>query len=258
MVYAIIYTLFLGYGITIGATLYGLMDPNASSETTCDAPLNSLWNLFFVPVFTICLCVINQSKWKQIPVQLAISFAGYVVNSYTNKATASSTISNTLGALTIGVLANIYSRMSRHVENFFLDLWEYQIEPRVSGKRGTAHGRDPELAMKNNSDDIKVETDPTLRRVGYALAAAAMLPAIFVQVPSGLASGGSLVAGITSANAITGNSTAEATSSDSLNSSAFQVLGSVIQVAISISVGLAMAALIVYPFGKRRSGLFSF
>lgn len=259
MVYAMIYTLFLGYGITIGATLYGLMDKNASSETTCDRPLDSRWHLFFVPLFTICLCIINQAKWKQMPVQVVISFLGYVVNSYTNTATQSSTISNTLGALTIGVLANIYSRVSRHVENYFLDLWEHNIQPRISGKRGTANGVDPELAMKKDSDAITmVETDPTARRVGYGLAAAAMLPAIFVQVPSGLASGGSLVAGITSANAITGNSTAEATSSDSLNSSAFQVLGSVIQVAISISVGLAMAALIVYPFGKRRSGLFSF
>lgn len=102
-------------------------------------------------------------------------------------------------------------------------------------------------------------TDPTSRRVGYGLAAAAMLPAIFVQVPSGLASGGSLVAGVISANAITGNKTAEASSGGAdISSGAFSVLGSVIQVAISISVGLSLAALLVYPFGKRRSGLFSF
>jgi hypothetical protein len=49
------------------------------------------------------------------------------------------------------------------------------------------------------------------------------------------------------------------TSSDGdLNSTAFNVLFSVIQVAISISVGLSLSVLIVYPFGKRRSGLFSF
>lgn len=107
-------------------------------------------------------------------------------------------------------------------------------------------------------DEKTPETDPTSRRVGYGLAAAAMLPAIFVQVPSGLASGGSLVAGIISANAITGNKTAEASGTSDLSTGAFSVLGSVIQVAISISVGLSLAALLVYPFGKRRSGLFSF
>ena len=43
-----------------------------------------------------------------------------------------------------------------------------------------------------------------------------------------------------------------------LDSTAFNVLFSVIQVAIGISVGLFLSALIVYPLGKRRSGLFSF
>lgn len=34
MVYAIMYSLFLGFGITVGITLYGLMDPNATSQTS--------------------------------------------------------------------------------------------------------------------------------------------------------------------------------------------------------------------------------
>ncbi|KAF3764406.1 hypothetical protein M406DRAFT_291478 [Cryphonectria parasitica EP155] len=253
MVYAMIYTLFLGYGVTIGATLYGLMDQNAVSETTCENPLNSYWDLLFVPLFTVCLCIINQAKVKQMPVMLMISFAGYVVNSFTDKATNSSTVSNTLGALTIGVLANIYSRVSRHAENFWLDLWEKHLQPRIKGLRNPRR-TDPEAALKAEPAD-----SPDGRRVGYGLAAAAMLPAIFVQVPSGIASAGSLVAGVLSANAITGNTTAEAASGSSdLSSGAFSVLGSVIQVAISISVGLSLAALLVYPFGKRRSGLFSF
>lgn len=157
-----------------------------------------------------------------------------------------------------------YSRTSRHAENFWLDLWELHIQPRLQGLRGlrpkSASKHDPELALDKDGEKVpKLETDPLARRVGYGLAAAAMLPAIFVQVPSGLASGGSLVAGVISANAITGNKTAEASSTSSdISSGAFSVLGSVIQVAISISVGLSLAALLVYPFGKRRSGLFSF
>lgn len=245
MVYAMIYTLFLGYGITIGSVLYGLMDKHATSSTTCSNPLNSGWYLLFVPLFTICLCIINQAKFKQMPVMLFISFAGYVVSSYSQRALDSSTVSNTLGALTIGVLANLYSRLSRHAENLWLDLKMRKVN------------RDLEKGIARTNDD----PDMTARRVGYGLAAAAMLPAIFVQVPSGLASSGSLIAGVNSANAITGNKTAEATSSSStsdINTGAFTVLLSVIQVAISISVGLSLAALLVYPLGKRRSGLFSF
>ena len=154
MVYAIIYALFLGFGITIGTALYGLLDKNATSATTCTNPIGQYWKWFFVPAFTLCLCVINQAKWKQTPVMLVIAFAGYIVNFFSAKQFPSSAqISNTLGALAVGVLGNLYSRMR--------------------------HG----------------------------VAAAALLPAIFVQVPSGLAASGSLLAGLSSADQITNTTT---------------------------------------------------
>lgn len=218
MVYAIIYSLFLGYGITIGTAVYGLMDSNATSKTTCDAPMNQYVRWCFVPIFTLCLAVINQAKYKQMPVMLGISFSGYIVNFFSAKRFPSSAqISNTLGALAVGVLGNLYSR------------------------------------------------------VRHGVAAAALLPAIFVQVPSGLAASGSLLAGLSTADTIT-NSTAYAngtakvngtsqvmvSSTEDLNTIVFNVGYSMIQVAIGITVGLFLSALIVYPLGKRRSGLFSF
>jgi hypothetical protein len=48
------------------------------------------------------------------------------------------------------------------------------------------------------------------------------------------------------------------TSSTDLNTIVFNVGYSMIQIAIGITVGLFLSALIVYPLGKRRSGLFSF
>ena len=212
MVYAVIYSLFLGFGITIGTAIYGLMDKNATSKTNCDTTLPTYVPFAFVPLFTICLIIINHGKWKQAPVMIIISFAGYVVNHFSGLRFASNVqISNALGALAIGVLANLYSRLR--------------------------HG----------------------------LAAAALLPAIFVQVPSGLAASGSLVSGIRSADQITGNATGTTTYANGTqaadatgNSTIFNVAYSMVQVAIGITVGLFLSALIVYPFGKKRSGLFSF
>lgn len=298
MVYAMIYSLVLGYGITIGSVLYGYIDKDATSSIHCSNPLsnNRNWSLLFVPLFTLCLCVVNQAKWKQMPVMIGISLAGYCVNSYSSSYFRGNVqISNTLGALSVGVMANLYSRLSRHVENFCLDVWEFHLEPRLTRRgrlrRAKSHSSsdsgyplgpytsdsqaDPETAAASHHQKQQQQHDkhgaPRLQRqVGYALAAAAMLPAIFVQVPSGLAAGGSLLSGVNSANQITGNSTTSAsvpspTSSNQspdpstdLNGTAFNVLLSVIQVAIGISVGLSLSALIVYPFGKRRSGLFSF
>ncbi|KAL8383686.1 hypothetical protein RB595_010743 [Gaeumannomyces hyphopodioides] len=325
MVYAMIYTLFLGYGITIGTALYGMLDrQGASSKPFCEDPLDRKWNLLFVPIFTLCLCVINQAKWRQTPVMLTIAFAGYCVNSYSATFFVNaSQVSNMLGALTVGILANLYSRLGRHVRNAwldFLDWWDARVRPRfssVSRRRNELRGR---ASTRPSADEYKVQeraasahtsdadsrppspsaesrekggdgdgkqakdgtsdATPTARTrsIGYGLAAAAMLPAIFVQVPGGLAAGGSLLAGIQTANQITrSNMTviingtevnitslagagAAATSSlgQNMNSNAFSVLFNVIQVAIGLTVGLFLSALIVYPFGKRRSGLLSF
>ncbi|XHF98862.1 hypothetical protein AWENTII_002396 [Aspergillus wentii] len=214
MVYAIIYALFLGYGITVGTTIYGLIDPNASSEITCPRT-GSFKNPYvarfpFVVAYASCLAVVNQGKWKQAPAMVFIALAGYVANYFSTKRLGSnSQVANTVGAFTIGVMGNLYSR-----------IW---------------HGH----------------------------AATAILPAIFVLVPSGLAASGSLISGVESANEIRTNVTQHGGGTQpgaglAQRSSVFNLGFGMIQVAIGITVGLFLAALVVYPYGKRRSGLFSF
>ncbi|KAL4980794.1 hypothetical protein BDW66DRAFT_165771 [Aspergillus desertorum] len=232
MVYAIIYSLFLGFGITIGTAVYGLLDPRASTDYTCPpSPITNeyLQRFPFVIIFTFCLATVNQAKWKQIPVMLVIAFAGYITNYFGAKRFYSSTqVSSALGAFVVGVMANLYSRLR--------------------------HG----------------------------LAAAAMLPAIFVLVPSGLAASGSLVAGIASAGQITTQQTPFSVPSNGtqgfvdaaknmtiehrqqsyqenlFQGVVFDIGYGMVQVAIGFTVGLFLAALVVYPLGKKRSGLFSF
>lgn len=212
IVYAIIYSLLLGFGITVGATLYGLFDDNATSSATCENPLPSVYGFIFVPFFIMCISVLYQAKWRQMPVMVVIAFAGYIVNFFSGQRFAASPqIANTLGAFCVGVLANLYSRLR--------------------------HG----------------------------VAAATLIPAIFTQVPGGLASTGGLLSGLSTANQLTNSShTVNGTSTigykegDPLNNIVFNVAASMIQIAIGIAVGLFISALVVYPLGKRRSGLFSF
>ena len=278
MVYAIIYSLFLGYGITIGSVLYGAMDRDAVSRTTCDAPMEDYWFFFFVPVFTMCLIILNQAKWKQAPVMLVISMAGYLVNFFTGRRfRGNAQVSQTLGALTIGVMANLYARMGPTCENIFMRLWLEKVRPMVITRKQRLQDSASNTLRKLSSAEAaeglssaekeKMEREGGhpgwLERKGYGMAAAAMLPAIFVQVPSGLAVSGSLVAGITSADQIISNTTGTTTvssGSDALatNGAAFTVSLSVVQIAIGITVGLFISAVVVYPLGKRRSGLFAF
>ncbi|QPG76189.1 hypothetical protein FOA43_003575 [Brettanomyces nanus] len=84
-----------------------------------------------------------------------------------------------------------------------------------------------------------------------------MLPGIFVQVPSGVASQGSVLMGLSTANDIVNSNTTKTsvTNTSSLGSMAFGLL--MIEVALGISVGLYMSTVVVYPFGKKRTGLFT-
>ncbi|MCJ1484105.1 hypothetical protein MMC06_004273 [Schaereria dolodes] len=215
MVYAIISSLFLGFGITIGTALYGGLDQNATSEVICRSPLDPRWNFLVVPPFTLCIIVIFQGTWRQSPIMLGIASAGYAVNYFSAVRFASNVqIANTMGALVIGFLGNCYSRL------------------------------------------------------GYGLSATAMLPAILVQVPGGLAASGSLVSGLMSADQITNKTrsmyeTTMVGSSvyvgrEDMNDVIFKVGFSMIQVAIGITVGLFLSSLLVYPRGKKTSSLFSF
>ncbi len=198
--------MFLGFGITLGAALYGWIDNNATSTTQCNNPLSPWFRFLFVPGFTICLALINQARISQIPIMVFISSAGYVVTYFSGlHFTNASEFTSSIGAFIIGVIGNVYSR------------------------------------------------------IGHGLAFGAMLPAIFVQVPGGIASQGSLLAGIQHADQIVSNRT-NATSVDSNNYGSGSVSFGVamVEVSIGISVGLFAAAIAVYPLGKKRTGLFSF
>lgn len=211
MFYAIIYSLLLGFGITLGAAIYGWIDSSATSSASCPAPLNDWWRFLFVPMFTVGLALVNQAHWKQIPIMIVISGSGYVVTYFSNKRLQNaSELTSAIGAFVIGILGNMYSR------------------------------------------------------VGHGLAFAAMLPAIFVQVPSGVAAQGSLIQGIANANNIVapGSSSSQPTQSPQEASNYYGTVASLgitmVQVSIGITVGLFVATLAIYPFGKKRSGLFTF
>ncbi|KAI5243999.1 DUF1212-domain-containing protein [Aureobasidium subglaciale] len=217
MVYGIIFVMFLAFGFTVGITLYGAMDENATSATTCEAQWPFWWKVTFVIPFTFCYIIINQGKWKKVPAMLVLSMIGWLVNYYAaqgisrgahvSKGFGSSIqLAQMLGALAIGLVANFYSRL------------------------------------------------------GQGLAVALLHPAIFIQVPGSFAASGSLINAVANADLLTKHNSG----SDSLgtvqdNSSLTNAALAMVEIAIGITVGISISALLVYPIRKkRRSGLFSF
>lgn len=209
MFYAIIYSLFLGFGITLGASLFGWFRSDATSYTDCRHiqerfQIDDKFYILFVPLYTIILCLINQARFRQIPIMVIIACVGYVANYFSNAKyfKEQTTFNACIGAFVVGVLGNLYSR-----------IWK-------------------------------------------GMAVSAMLPGIFILVPSGVASNSSLLSGVRHADEITNGSSSRSGGGGN-DSSSLSFGTSMVEVAIGISVGLCAAAIVVYPFGKRKSGLFS-
>jgi uncharacterized membrane protein YjjB (DUF3815 family) len=201
---------FLSFGITLGATIYGWLDKNATNDVYCPNGINPWYKMLLLPIGAALLAAVNQARWKQLPVMVFIASCGYAVSYFINhKLSNASQIASGIASFTIGVLGNLYSRL------------------------------------------------------GHRLAFAAMLPGIFVQVPSSIASQGTIIASIQTANEILSNSTSSdsgstSTTSQSSSTNALTLGLGMIQVAVGITVGLFAATLVIYPLGKKRSSLFTF
>ncbi|KAH0839908.1 hypothetical protein J3R83DRAFT_860 [Lanmaoa asiatica] len=243
MVYALIYTLFLGFGLQIGSDLYLLFDPTArhhlatlaaklsttitligtfapDSSTDGTPPANGTftftnatnvymadivggcyrpssfawfiqpfpwWTQFvIVPVFSVLSSLSNLQPWKskELPVMVIISCASYATNKIANHYIFNrSDIVSAIGAFTVGLLGNIYSR-------------------KMGGTAFTS-----------------------------------MVTGVLFLVPSGLSQAGGITA----------------------NGSAVDVGSAMIAVTIGITVGLFMSQAIVYMFGSRKNAaVFSF
>ncbi|KAK3191593.1 hypothetical protein K4F52_002408 [Lecanicillium sp. MT-2017a] len=213
LVYTILYSLFLGYGVTIGTTVYGLIDDNATYERKCyfppDEPYHPYGNKYiqhfpFVAVYCILAALVNQAKFRQTPIMAVFGLVGYMPNFFLSNRLGSSTgLANTVGAFALGTAGNLYSR-----------IW---------------HGH----------------------------AASAIIPGIFTIVSSGLAATGAIISGLEYSRDIKNGTINDSTVINSNNSLTGLGYG-MIEVAIGVSVGLFISAVVVYPYGKQRSGLFSF
>ncbi|KAG7830827.1 hypothetical protein KL920_001418 [Ogataea angusta] len=212
MFYAIIYSLFLGFGLTLGSALYGWMDHRATTNTTCTSNISPWWNFVFVPMFSLALSMASQAQWHQLSVMTIIACGGYVVSYFSSRHFSITEFNSALGSFTIGLLSNLYSR-----------------------------------------------TGTSFRRIGYCNSAfTSMLTGIFDQVPGGVASRNVLAAGISQlSNQTNGGSGTITSAAAAISTSTLSFGISMIEIAIGISVGLFFSTMLVYPFGKKNTGIFS-
>ncbi|KAG0076912.1 hypothetical protein BGZ92_002184 [Podila epicladia] len=116
--FAIIFSLLLSYGLTIGSSLWLLIDPSSTPNTTgeCPSTLDAKWNLLFVPLFAISLNVWLKAHPRQWILATLLSIVGYSVSFTTSRyAGAKPEVSSALASFAIGFFGNLYQRLSHEL-----------------------------------------------------------------------------------------------------------------------------------------------
>ncbi|UZJ54874.1 hypothetical protein CBS101457_004194 [Exobasidium rhododendri] len=129
LVYAIIYSLFLGFGISIGSSFWllfsGSDDSSLTTRTCSEVHANKPWwmsdvkliyALLTVPGYSIALSLRNQAKItrKEFPVMVLIAIAGWATNHFSSTSAALSSrsdVTSALGAMAVGLLSNLFGRI---------------------------------------------------------------------------------------------------------------------------------------------------
>ncbi|KAG0199019.1 hypothetical protein BGX28_007628 [Mortierella sp. GBA30] len=117
--YAIIFSLLLGYGLTIGASLWTLFDSSSQSgqvTMTCPESLDPKWNVLFVPLFAISLNVWLKAHPRQWILAMVLSMVGYIISySTATWAGAKNEVSSALASFAIGFCGNVYQRVTHQL-----------------------------------------------------------------------------------------------------------------------------------------------
>ncbi|KAF9354355.1 hypothetical protein BGX26_007808 [Mortierella sp. AD094] len=117
--YAIIYSLLLGYGLTIGASLWNLIDSGstpAGVTGVCPDTLSPTWNILFVPLFAFSLNIYLKLHPRQWALATILAVIGYVVSYALSTWTGAKTeVSSALASFSIGFVGNIYQRMTHQL-----------------------------------------------------------------------------------------------------------------------------------------------
>lgn len=123
MIYAILYALFLGFGILIGTALFGFIDPKATNKTTCDLPWYwepnpERWRAIYaqfiwVPLFALAISIMHQAKPKHLPAMVFIATCGHQAFYWSlHRFAQNLQFAGMIAAFACGVLANIYARFA--------------------------------------------------------------------------------------------------------------------------------------------------
>ncbi|KAG0172399.1 hypothetical protein DFQ30_010535 [Apophysomyces sp. BC1015] len=125
MVYAILYSFLLGYGVSMGRELYGTIDPdsvqqgqtgacsNAAKASTCITVENQWFYFMTVPLFAVAYCVYLRARPPRWPIMIFVSICGFVTNwALACHAKAPAQVLQVVPAFAVGLIGNLLTKFT--------------------------------------------------------------------------------------------------------------------------------------------------
>ncbi|KAF7730798.1 hypothetical protein EC973_001316 [Apophysomyces ossiformis] len=126
MVYAILYSFLLGYGVSMGRELYGTIDPvllqqqgqstackNASKAGTCITVENQWYYFMTVPLFAVAYCVYLRARPPRWPIMIFVSICGFVTNwALACHASAPAQVLQVVPSFAVGLIGNLLTKFT--------------------------------------------------------------------------------------------------------------------------------------------------
>ncbi|KAL9538711.1 hypothetical protein MBANPS3_010733 [Mucor bainieri] len=126
LVYAIMYSFLLGYGIEMGSEIYGAIQPEsvsvrgqsdackkASGATTCVTIIPQAFYFLTVPLFAVAYCVYLRARIPRWPIMVLVAASGFVTNyALSCHANAPSQVLQVVPAFVVGLLGNLLSKFT--------------------------------------------------------------------------------------------------------------------------------------------------
>ncbi|KAI9320631.1 hypothetical protein BX666DRAFT_1216852 [Dichotomocladium elegans] len=129
MVYAIIYSYLLGYGISMGSSLYSTIDRNIPDEgssfcqrtvnaNTCSMSVSQFYHFLTVPAFAIGYCLMLRARPIRWPIVVFVSVFGFAVHWLLScMAAAPHQVIEVAPAFAVGLAGNLVTKIT-HTMSF--------------------------------------------------------------------------------------------------------------------------------------------
>ncbi|CAO3652596.1 unnamed protein product [Cunninghamella blakesleeana] len=106
LVYSVVYSFILAYGLQVGSNMYSVIDPSASEPGVCD---NQVPHFYYIPLFPILSIGISYSfgsSRSQWLTQMFCAAVGFCTSYFLSKVIPDGHMTNSIAAFTTGLYAN--------------------------------------------------------------------------------------------------------------------------------------------------------